>query len=61
MKRFFKFFGSVGHEMKLVTWPTMKQTRHDNWTVVSTSILFALFFALCDFLINSGLTQFILK
>lgn len=61
MKRLFKFFKSVGQEMKLVAWPTMKQTRRDSWVVVSTSILFALYFALCDFVLNKLLTQFIFK
>ncbi|WP_461219304.1 preprotein translocase subunit SecE [Lapidilactobacillus salsurivasis] len=61
MKRLFKFFGSVGQEMKLVEWPTMKQTRKDSWVVVSTSVLFAAYFALCDFVINKLLKLFILK
>lgn len=61
MKRLFKFFGSVGQEMKLVEWPTMKQTRHDSWIVISTAILFALFFALSDFALNQLITRFILK
>lgn len=61
MKRLFKFFGSVGREMKLVEWPTMKQTRRDSWIVISTSIIFAAYFALCDFVLNKVLHQFLYK
>ncbi|ETY75216.1 preprotein translocase subunit SecE [Lactiplantibacillus fabifermentans] len=50
--RLFKFFGSVGQEMKKVTWPTWKENRRDSWTVISVSLFFAAFFALFDWLIQ---------
>ncbi|MBI0022985.1 preprotein translocase subunit SecE [Lactobacillus sp. W8172] len=51
-----KFFKSVAHEMHLVTWPTAKQNRHDTGTVITTSVLFALFLGVLDYLF-SVLTQ----
>ncbi|WP_318767103.1 preprotein translocase subunit SecE [Lactiplantibacillus carotarum] len=50
--RLFRFFGSVGQEMKKVTWPTWKENRRDSWTVISTSLFFVAFFALFDWLIQ---------
>ena len=43
-----KFFKSVGHEMKLVTWPSFKQNRHDTATVITSSILFAIYLGALD-------------
>lgn len=51
-----KFLKSVGHEMRLVTWPSAKQNRHDTGIVITTSVLFALFLGLLDYLF-SILTQ----
>lgn len=51
-----KFFKSVGHEMKLVTWPSAKQNRHDTVTVITSSILFAAYLGALDWLF-SWLTQ----
>ncbi|WP_105957034.1 preprotein translocase subunit SecE [Apilactobacillus quenuiae] len=50
------FFKSVGTEMKLVVWPNKHQTRIDTSTVVGMSIVFAIFFAIIDWAIQSGLT-----
>ena len=36
-----KFFKSVAQEMKMVTWPSAKQNRHDTAIVITSSILFA--------------------
>ncbi|MDO4911926.1 MAG: preprotein translocase subunit SecE [Lactobacillus sp.] len=46
----FKFFKSVGHEMKLVTWPTFKQNRHDTVRVIITAVLFGLYLGLLDWI-----------
>jgi preprotein translocase subunit SecE len=54
-----KFLKSVVNEMKLVTWPTAKETRRDTTTVIVTSILFAIYFALADWAITALLTKFI--
>ncbi|GAA6237292.1 MULTISPECIES: preprotein translocase subunit SecE [Apilactobacillus] len=50
------FFKSVGTEMKLVVWPNKHQTRIDTSTVVGMSVVFAIFFAIIDWAIQSGLT-----
>lgn len=52
----FKFFKSVGQEMKKVTWPTFKQNRRDTVTVIVSSILFAIYLGALDWLF-SFLTQ----
>ncbi|WP_127849594.1 preprotein translocase subunit SecE [Lacticaseibacillus hulanensis] len=54
-----KFLKSVIDEMKLVTWPTGKETRRDTSTVVLTSILFAVYFALVDWVLIALLNKFI--
>ncbi|CUS26757.1 hypothetical protein FC70_GL000259 [Paucilactobacillus oligofermentans DSM 15707 = LMG 22743] len=54
----FRFFKNVGKEMKLVVWPTVKENRRDTIVVVSLSLFFVLFFALFDWLIESGLLIF---
>ncbi|WP_262315691.1 preprotein translocase subunit SecE [Lacticaseibacillus parakribbianus] len=54
-----KFIKSVFHEMTLVTWPTAKETRRDTTTVIITSLLFALYFALADWIILLLLNAFI--
>lgn len=43
-----KFLRSVGEEMKLVTWPSRKQTRRDSLIVIETAILFAAMFYIMD-------------
>ena len=47
-----KFIKSVFAEMKAVTWPTARQTRRDTFTVIMTSIIFAIYFAAVDWVIN---------
>lgn len=61
MKKLGAFLKSVGQEMKLVEWPTMKQNRHDTWTVIATSLLYAVFFAVIDWGLSSLITNFIVK
>ena len=43
-----KFLKSVKYEMKKVIWPNVAQTKRDTSTVVGTSVLFAIFFAIID-------------
>ncbi|WP_225048108.1 preprotein translocase subunit SecE [Lacticaseibacillus kribbianus] len=54
-----KFIKSVFHEMTLVTWPNAKETRRDTTTVIITSLLFAVYFALADWIILLLLNAFI--
>lgn len=53
----FKFIKSVKDEMKEVTWPSKKQLKKDVIVVLETSILFALYFAVIDFLISKFLSK----
>ena len=55
----FRFFKNVGKEMKLVVWPTARENRRDTTIVLSLTIFFILFFALFDWIIQSGLLAFI--
>ncbi|MGM0215530.1 preprotein translocase subunit SecE [Enterococcus sp. AZ109] len=43
-----KFLRGVREEMKLVTWPSKKQLRHDSLVVIETAILFAAMFFIMD-------------
>lgn len=61
MKRFSNFVKGVIAEMKLTTWPTAKENRHDTWTVLMTSFLFAVFFAAVSWGLTQLLDLFILK
>lgn len=54
-----KFFNSVGQTMKDTTWPTAKETRHDTWTVISYTIIFAVYFIICDLILTFLLNKFI--
>lgn len=54
-----KFFKSVVEEMRLVTWPSAKQNRHDTGIVIGSSILFALYLGLLDWAFSS-LTQIVM-
>ena len=58
--KLFKFFGSVKKEMKLVVWPTFKENRRDTWTVIATSLMYAVFFALVDWGLLALLQKFIM-
>ncbi|MBP1040438.1 preprotein translocase subunit SecE [Vagococcus sp. BWB3-3] len=55
----FKFLASVRDEMKVVTWPTGKQLRKDVSTVIQTTILFAIFFAVVDLGIKAIINLFV--
>lgn len=61
MKRFPRFIKDVVAEMKLTTWPTAKENRHDTWTVIMTSVLFAIFFAAVGAGITRLLNLFVMK
>ena len=58
--KLFKFFGSVNKEMKLVVWPTFKENRRDTWTVIATSLMYAIFFALVDWGLITLLQTFVM-
>lgn len=51
----FKFLKNVSKEMKKVTWPTGKELTNYTITVIATVAFFAVFFAVIDLLISSGL------
>lgn len=53
----FKFFKSVKEEMKQVSWPSGKQLRKDVIVVLETSILFAIYFAVVDFIVEKVFTM----
>jgi len=55
-----KFLKSVVEEMKLVTWPTRKKLVKDVITVIQSTVLFALFFAVVDFAL-AKISYFALK
>ena len=46
--RLFKFLKAVKVEMKKVVWPNVSQTKRDTSTVIGTSVIFAIFFAVID-------------
>lgn len=47
-----KFIKSVFKTMKDTTWPTKKEAVSDTATVISTALLFTVFFAIVDFLVQ---------
>ncbi|KRM69440.1 preprotein translocase subunit SecE [Apilactobacillus ozensis] len=53
--KLFGFFRNVGSEMKKVVWPNAKQTKTDTSTVIGMSIMFAIFFAVVDLLVQYAL------
>ncbi|WP_163138494.1 preprotein translocase subunit SecE [Bacillus subtilis] len=53
--RIMKFFKDVGKEMKKVSWPKGKELTRYTITVISTVIIFVIFFALLD----TGISQLI--
>lgn len=59
MKKFGNFLKSVGHEMKLVEWPTRKQNLHDTGTVITTSVFLALFLGACDWVFQKLIALFV--
>ncbi len=54
-----KFIKSVIQEMKAVTWPNARETRRDTSTVIMTSLLFAIYFAVADWIILLILNAFV--
>ena len=55
-RRSMKFLKSVADEMKQVTWPTGKELAKYTNTVVVTTILFGIFFAVVDFGITEAMS-----
>jgi preprotein translocase subunit SecE len=53
------FFKSVIEEMKKVTWPSKQQLRRDTLVVFEFTIIFAVMFAIFDFIIKGGLNGII--
>lgn len=47
------FFGGVSREMKAVTWPTSKELKRNTIVVFGVCLLFAIFFMVVDFGIDS--------
>ncbi|MGX7059997.1 preprotein translocase subunit SecE [Vagococcus humatus] len=52
------FLKSVKEEMRIVTWPTKKQLRKDVSTVLQTTVLYAIFFGVSDYVIASVIKLF---
>lgn len=52
------FLKSVREEMRIVTWPTKKQLRKDVSTVLQTTVLYAIFFGVSDYVIASVIKLF---
>ncbi|GLB47175.1 protein translocase subunit SecE [Philodulcilactobacillus myokoensis] len=46
------FMHDVVLEMKKVVWPNAKQTRRDTSTVIGLSVMFAIFFAIVDSIVQ---------
>lgn len=55
-----KFIKGVIGEIKATSWPSFAQTRKDTSTVIGTSILFAAYFALADWVILTILKAFVM-
>ncbi|AEV94772.1 preprotein translocase subunit SecE [Pediococcus claussenii] len=55
----FRFFRSVGTEMKNVDWPNGRQLRRDSTTVIGTSLFFIVFLAIVDWLVQLFLKLFV--
>lgn len=54
--KLFSFFKGVIQEMKIVRWPTAKENRRDSSIVITVSLIFALFFALIDWGVQTLIT-----
>ncbi|MFD1124016.1 preprotein translocase subunit SecE [Lentilactobacillus raoultii] len=54
--RLWNFCKNVVKEMKIVTWPNVKQTRTDTSTVIGTSIIMAIFLGLIDLIVQWALS-----
>ena len=55
--RFRTFYDGIKREMKLVTWPTRMQVQSTTAVVLVTVFLFALFFAVVDYALSTGLRR----
>lgn len=55
MQRILGFFHNVGSEMKKVRWPNRKEMTKYTITVITTIVIFAIFFTLVDL----GISQLI--
>lgn len=54
-----KFLKSVNAEMKNVTWPSRKKLNKDVITVIQTTLIYAVFFAIVDFGLDKLLKLFV--
>ncbi len=50
------FFTDIVREMKKVTWPKREELKESTLVVIITSLIFALFVYIVDFIINRGLS-----
>jgi preprotein translocase subunit SecE len=48
IKNLISYVGDVKRELKKVAWPTRSDTLASTWVVIILSIIFSLFFFLCD-------------
>jgi len=49
------FFTDIVREMKKVTWPKREELKESTIVVIITSLIFALFVYIVDFILNKGL------
>lgn len=56
----FKYFRNVANEMKNVTWLSEAQASKETVTVITVSVIFAVFLGGVDWLLQSGF-NFIMK
>jgi len=50
------FFTDIVREMKKVTWPKREELKESTMVVIITSLIFALFVYIVDFILNKGLS-----
>jgi preprotein translocase subunit SecE len=55
--RFRTFYDGIKREMKLVTWPTRAQVQATTAVVLVTVFLFALYFAVVDYALSTGMRR----
>ncbi|MCT8389222.1 preprotein translocase subunit SecE [Leuconostoc holzapfelii] len=56
----FKYFRNVANEMKNVTWLSEAQASRETVTVITVSVIFAVFLGGVDWLLQSGF-NFVMK
>jgi preprotein translocase subunit SecE len=49
------FFTDIFREMKKVSWPKREELKESTLVVIITSLIFALFVYIVDFILNKGL------